>query len=54
MFARIAALVYTLDRPLFDMVLLPLVLGCMVSIIGAAVLVIRARTADMNATFEAG
>ena len=54
MFARIAALVYTLNQPLFDIVLLPLVLGCMVSITGAGILVMRARSADTNATFEAG
>lgn len=54
MFARIAALVYTLNPALFDIVLLPLILGCLVSLAGAAFLVMRARSADPTASFEAG
>lgn len=54
MFARIAALVYTLNPALFEIVLLPLVLGCIVAMSGAAVMVMRARNADPGASFEAG
>jgi len=54
MFARIAALVYTLNQALFEIVLRPLVLGCIVAMSGAAVMVMRARKADPGASFEAG
>jgi uncharacterized membrane protein (DUF4010 family) len=54
MFARIAALVYTLNPALFDVVLLPLVLGCIVSLVGTAVLVQRARSSEPQASFDAG
>ena len=54
MFARIAALVYTLNQALFDVVLMPLVLGCIVSLAGAGILVLRARSAGNSAAFEAG
>ena len=54
MFARIAALVYTLNNELFDVVLVSLMLGCIVSLSGAAALVLRARRTDPQATFEAG
>jgi uncharacterized membrane protein (DUF4010 family) len=54
MFARIAALVYTLNHALFGLVLWPLVLGCIVSLLGAAILVFRARRTEPHATFDAG
>lgn len=54
MFARICALVYTLNNQLFDVVLLPLMLGCIVSLSGAAIMVLRARRTEPHATFDAG
>jgi uncharacterized membrane protein (DUF4010 family) len=54
MFVRIAALVYALNAALFDVILLPLLLGCILSLLGAGVLVQRARQSERQASFDAG